>query len=89
MAFWCNDAFQASGPAAVLNDWNHVMLTYDGATTVRFYMNGQFVGQSAVAAAATADGPVRIGCTDDPGRCFNGVIDEVRVFNIARSMTTA
>src|SRR5574341_321766 len=85
-AFWCNDASQTAGPAASLNSWNHVAVTYDGGTTVKFYMNGQFVQESAVSAgtaANTQDGPIRIGSTDDPGRAFNGLIDEVAVYKRA------
>ncbi|MDI6891329.1 MAG: LamG domain-containing protein, partial [Thermodesulfovibrionales bacterium] len=87
MAFWCNDAYQTVGPAATLDKWNHVLFTYDGGTTVKFYMmNGEFVQESSLTAgipAATQNGPIRIGCTDNPGRYFNGLIDEVRIYNRA------
>jgi hypothetical protein len=88
MAFWCNDAYQTTGPTVPLNQWTHVALTYSGGTTVRFYINGQFVQESSLSAgipANTQNGPIRIGCTDDPGRCFNGIIDEVMIFNRALS----
>ncbi|MBI4020454.1 MAG: VCBS repeat-containing protein, partial [Candidatus Aenigmarchaeota archaeon] len=90
MAFWCDDAFQTSGPSAPLNKWTQVALTYEGGTTVKFYMNGEFVQESPLSAgvpANTQPGPIRIGCTDDPGRCFRGMIDEAMVFN--RSLTAA
>lgn len=90
MAFWCNDAYQTVGPPANLNEWNQVVLTYDGGTTVKFYMNGQFVQESSLSAgtsANTQDGPLRIGSTDDPGRVFNGLIDDVSIYNRALSAT--
>lgn len=90
MAFWCNDAYQTVGPPATLNQWNHVAFTYESGTTVKFYMNGQFVQESPLSAgtpANTQDGPLRIGSTDDPGRVFNGLIDEVAIYNRALSPT--
>jgi fibronectin type 3 domain-containing protein len=86
MAFWCNDATQTEGPTTVLNEWNHVAFTYNGGTTVKFYMNGQFVQESSVSSATpatTQNGPIRIGSTDDPGRVFNGLIDEVAIYKRA------
>ncbi len=86
MAFWCNDTYQTIGNPAVLNNWNQVAITYNGGTTVKFYMNGQFMQESALSggyAANTQNGPVRIGTTDNPGRVFNGLIDEVSIYNRA------
>ena len=85
MAFWCNDAYQAGTPANI-NQWNQVAFTYDGGTTVKFYMNGAFADTESISygqPAATLNGPLRIGCTDDPGRCFNGQIEDVMIFNKA------
>jgi len=89
MAFWCNDTYQTVGPPATLNQWNHVAFTYESGTSVKFYMNGQFVQESAVSAGKpnTMDGPLRIGSTDDPGRVFNGLLDDVRIYNRALSST--
>jgi hypothetical protein len=90
MAFWCNDAYQTVGPQATLNAWNHIAFTYDGGTTVKFYMNGQFVQESVLSAgtpANTQDGTLRIGSTDTPGRVFNGLIDEVAIYKRALSAT--
>jgi len=83
-AFWCDDAFQTTGPVAPLNTWSHVAVTYDGGTKMSFYMNGQWVQDSNVSTPAnTLDGAVRIGSTDDYGRGFNGLIDEVAVYGRA------
>jgi hypothetical protein len=90
MASWWNDAHQTVGTPATLNQWNHVAFTYAGGTTVRFYMNGQFVQESALTAGTppnTQDGPLRIGSADDPGRIFNGLIDEASIYNRALSDT--
>ena len=84
MAFWCNDAAQGSGSAAALNQWNQVAFTYDGGTAIKFYLNGALTSTPTVSSAsATTNGPLRIGCTDDPGRCFNGQIEDAMIFNQA------
>ncbi|MFZ2949739.1 MAG: LamG-like jellyroll fold domain-containing protein, partial [Desulfuromonadaceae bacterium] len=90
MAFWWNDAVQTVGTPATLNQWNQVAFTYDGGTTVKFYVNGQFVQESSLSAgipANTQDGPLRIGSVDDPGRVFNGLIDEAAIYSRALSAT--
>ncbi len=87
MAFWCNDALQTTGTAVQTGIWAHAVLIYEGGTTVRFYLNGNLVQPpisiSAGIPANTQNGPVRIGCTDYPGRYFQGLIDEVRIYNRA------
>jgi hypothetical protein len=86
MAFWWNDAWQTVGPAIPLNAWSHVAMTYDGGTGVKFFINGQLAQATSVSAGTPADtrpGPVRIGSTDDPGRTFDGMIDDVRIYDTA------
>ena len=92
MAFWCNDAYQTVGPSVPLNEWNHVAFVYAGGNKVKFYLNGRFVqesllsvGTSAGSVPNTTDGPIRIGSTDDPGRTFNGLIDEAVIYKRAFS----
>lgn len=87
-AFWNNDAYQTTGAPATLNAWNQVAFTYSGGTAINFYMNGKFVQTSSltsgIAAATTSTGFLpRIGCTDAPGRCFDGQIEDVMIFNQA------
>ena len=83
MAFWCNDAYQA-GITVNLNQWNQVAFTYEGGTSVKFYINGALVDTETIGiAATTTNGPIRIGCTDNPGRCFNGQIEDAMIFNQA------
>jgi hypothetical protein len=82
-AFWGDDTYQAGTPAT-LNNWNQVAFTYSGGITIKFYMNGVLADTESlsVPAATTSTGaPPRIGCTDIPGRCFQGQIEDVMIFN--------
>ena len=84
-----------------LGVWTHLATTYDG-TTQRFYVNGVLVGSANPVVAGTsntivqANGALRIGGdASSTGEFFQGLIDEVRVYNralsaaeIATDMTT-
>ena len=82
-----------AGSARLLNgaaqipggSWTHVAATYDG-TTQRLFVSGAQV--STLAAAGTIDtsnSPVRIGGNTIWSEWFNGLIDEVRIYNRALS----
>ena len=67
--------------------WTHLAATYDG-TTQRLYANGTQVAQLAVSGAiTTSTSPLKIGGNAIWGEWFNGLIDEVRVYN--RALTPA
>ena len=66
--------------------WSHLAATYDGATA-RLYLNGAQVAQLTQAGSIlTSNSPLRIGGNSVWGEYFNGLIDEVRVYN--RALTT-
>jgi len=68
-----------------LNTWSHLALTYDGAT-IRFYINGVEQGSMDEGSLiTTSDNPLFIGGDQTQGQFFHGRIDEVRVFNGART----
>lgn len=66
-------------------EWSHVASTYDGKTT-NCYLNGNLVGSvvnsSPLNLTTTA---VNIGQAQPAEAYFNGIIDELRISNIARS----
>jgi len=68
----------------------HVSATYDG-NHMRIYINGEEKAKSGSASfniGNAVDQPLLIGDSPQwPGRSFNGKIDEVRVWNIARSQS--
>lgn len=80
-ANWCNDFVPGSGPTATLDSWNHIAAVLEG-TSIILYMNGESMSGSISPPTITSQN-LAIGCTDYPGRCFNGSIDEVMIFNKA------
>jgi fibronectin type 3 domain-containing protein len=63
------------------NTWSHVAATYDGAT-LRLYLNGSLVGSSAKTGnIASSTNQLQIGGDSIYGQYFNGLIDEVRIYN--------
>jgi hypothetical protein len=71
-----------------LNTWTHLATTYDG-TTQRFFVNGVQVGTLATTGNMfVSNGAIRIGGNaSSTGEFFQGLIDEVRVYN--RALTAA
>ena len=79
--------FRGRWPALTANTWAHLAATYDGAT-MRLYVNGVQVASRAQAGAiATSTNPLQIGGDSIYGQYFAGMIDEVRVYNRALSVT--
>ena len=75
-----------TGTLAV-NTWSHLAATYDG-TTLRLYVNGVQVSSVALTGnIATSSNPLQIGGDSIYGQYFQGTIDEVRVYNVARTPT--
>lgn len=67
--------------------WYHIAATYDG-TTAKIYINGKLDNSTACSGNITnepATDPFSIGMNNTA--CFNGYIDEVRLWDIARSET--
>ena len=75
------DAFGTAKLAA--NTWSFLTETYDGST-LRLYVNGTQVASTAhTGAIATSNNPLQIGGDSIYGQFFAGLIDEVRVYNVA------
>jgi hypothetical protein len=61
------------------SNWNHITMTYD-KSSLKLYVNGALVDESAFYSAINTN-PFDLIIGDD----FNGLIDEVRLSNIARA----
>src|SRR4029079_13338606 len=65
------------------NTWNHLALTYDGAS-LRLYVNGVQVASAAQTGnILTSANPLQIGGDSIFSQFFAGTIDEVRIYNTA------
>jgi hypothetical protein len=66
--------------------WTHVAVTFDG-TTRRHYINGELAASFAeTGPLPTSSDPMQIGSDVSWQQTPTGAIDEVRVWNVARSM---
>jgi fibronectin type 3 domain-containing protein len=75
------DAFGTSALPA--NTWSFLTETYDGST-LRLYVNGTQVASTAhTGAIATSSNPLQIGGDSLYGQHFAGLIDNVRIYNVA------
>ncbi len=69
------------GPGLPLNTWSFLTGTYDGSN-LRLYVNGQLVNTlGASGPITTSAGPLRIGGDALLGEYFQGLIDDIRVYN--------
>jgi hypothetical protein len=90
--FWSSSSafavtvFTAVTPAV----WHHLASVYDPATiSAIVYVDGQSKGSSTTNGVLTTNGEeLRIGIDWDMGCAMKGVIDEVRISNVARYMGT-
>ena len=74
-----------SGQSPVVGTWQHIAATYDG-TTARYYIDGAQVASRTVNNGAGVSDTWRIGAYGgSPGGFFDGLIDDVRIYNRALS----
>src|SRR3989344_810106 len=67
------------------NTWYHLAGTYDGAN-LKIYVNGVQEGTSAVTGSiTTGTSPLWIGNYSGSGQTFAGSVDDVRIYNYART----
>jgi hypothetical protein len=80
-----NDLGLTSATAA---QWVHVAMVW-GGTAIKTYVNGALritsPGMNGVAKLATVQAPLTIGCNPPYFGCFNGLYDDFRVWNVART----
>jgi len=68
-----------------LNAWHHLAVTYDGAT-MKLYIDGVLAAsQAQTGTISTNTNPLTLGSQPGYGEYFGGSVDEVRVWNVART----
>jgi hypothetical protein len=88
--FWFNGGNNAvdSNGTVLANTWNHVLVSYNGAGAVSFYINGVFDStKSASFVNSVSSNIIRIGAYQGGLLYFNGVIDELGVWSRALTAT--
>ncbi|MBI2914085.1 MAG: LamG domain-containing protein, partial [Chloroflexi bacterium] len=72
--------------AVPLNAWTHIAVTYDG-TTRNYYINGEldFTSTATTGPLTTSSDPLRIGSDTNWNYSPDGFMDEVRLWNVART----
>ena len=81
--------YTASGSLSDGN-WHHLVVTYDGSTSVRVYVDGTQAGSAQATSSAldtTLDSSgLELG-EDNSGGFFNGTVDEVAIYSSALSLS--
>jgi large repetitive protein len=74
------------GVSSAAAQWLHVAMSWDG-TTFKTYVNGdlKISKTNAGSMLATTSSALTMGCNPPINNCFNGLFDELRVWNVARS----
>jgi hypothetical protein len=76
--------YHSSGVGTVpLNAWTHITCAWDG-TNIRLYTNGILKNTAATSGDGNDSSSINIGA-EDTGRQFRGNIDEVKIYNYART----
>jgi hypothetical protein len=87
LGFGGTQSIELQGGKVLLNQWNHTAGVRDG-TTLRLYLNGVLVQEKTNALYSSSlmnTSPLQIGIRADIIQPFNGLIDEVRIYNRALS----
>lgn len=82
--FWGDDV--QSDEVFTDPNWHHYACTYDTITKLqKLYRGGKFLNERKANANYKGDGNLYIGCMSATRWIFNGELDEVRVWNYART----
>jgi hypothetical protein len=84
-----NGSWKSAASASVMltNRWYHIAGVYDGSN-VMLYINGELIAKTP--AASFSPSPTNLYFGEDPtwsGRTFNGTLDEIRIWNVARTQS--
>jgi hypothetical protein len=78
---------QSTMLSTTVDQWVHFAMTWDGSA-VRTYVNGTVRStKTGSGGLHTEQTQLTIGCNNPRFSCFGGIIDEFRVWNVARSAT--
>jgi hypothetical protein len=85
-----DDSGKDLGINSSADQWVHIAMTWDGSVLTT-YVNGlpkiTAQGSGSTTTLNTAQSILMIGCNPTNNNCFNGLFDELRVWNVARTAT--
>lgn len=82
-----NSWVTVSYPYPSLNSWHHLAATYDGSN-IKLYLDGSLVKTQAATGTITVNSnSLCIGSQPGFGEYFGGEVDELRLWNVARSQS--
>jgi hypothetical protein len=83
-----DDSTDYLGISSATDQWVHIAMVWDG-TVLTVYVNGApkitSQGSGGNGMLATGTSVLSIGCNPTNNQCFNGLVDELRVWNVARA----
>ena len=80
-----NSNIVSSNTAVPVNQWSHVVISADGTANSAFYINGDNVRSVTLTPSTGKIGHIEIGHWGASSNPFNGLINEVRISNVART----
>jgi hypothetical protein len=66
------------------NTWYHIAKTFDGVT-MKVYLNAGVSPDCSISASGNTPGAIRVGDYSGGGYALNGKVDDVRIYNYART----
>ncbi len=84
--FWLNGTVLNSSFTVPLDTWTHVAAVYDGSNMYVYANGGLVASQSATVSLPTTTDQFNIGSRVGGSELFTGNIDEVRIWNTARTV---
>jgi hypothetical protein len=84
---WAGGSAISSANTILLNQWYHIAGTYDG-TSIKLYVDGKIIGTTSYSGGNAGNSTCNLGRSPAfTNRLFEGKIDELRVWNTARTET--
>jgi len=78
----------SASEAAVADQWYHVASVYDADSgKLQLYIDGNLIAEGDYTPDTSNTDPLRIGSSYCCGEYFNGMIDDIRIWNVARTQT--
>jgi len=79
-----NGTYYSGNTTLTTGQWYHIVGVYDH-NTVKLYVNGKLDASTSLSSSITASSTLRIGMEPSSSMNYDGIIDDVRIYNYALS----